>query len=117
MRQHAATAYQQVQLRHLDDSSAGNSLVERIAEPTLFADTFERHRKRLVLHEGETQGLTRYGLLNLQILKRMRHGRGPDHLVLDAIAQIRLTDLVRHPTHDRFKTRLSQHVGNTVAHT
>src|SRR5260221_21745 len=76
-------------------AGAGAALAEGVGDGALGLHALERNGEQLVLDEGQAQRLARDGLLDLELVERLRDGRRPDHLVADAVAQLGDVDLRR----------------------
>ena len=116
MGEDAAAADDQVELQHVHPRLPGPLLLEDVRDRPLLLHAFEAGRQRLVMDQGQPQGLPGDGLLDLEFVKGLRHGGGADHLVLDPVAQVLLVDRERHPAHDVVEAGFGQHVRNAVAH-
>ena len=94
----------------------GASLPEGVSHRPLLLHPLERRRKLLVLHVGQAERLARDRLLKHERLERLRNGRGPDHLVLDAVPQFAQVHIEGHPSQDVGNAGLGADISDRVAH-
>ena len=116
VREHSAAADEKVEGRHVDQGFPGRRLLEDVGQGAFRLHPLETDGEGAVLEEGEPQGLARQGVLELQFLELLRYGGRPDHLVLDAVAQVGLIDVERYPAHGVLQPGLVEDVGDAVRH-
>ena len=111
-----AAAHQQVQVHHPDQAPAGPGLGKHVRQGAFGLHSPQPHGQVPVLDKGQPQGLAGDGVLELQLFQQLWDRGRADHLVLDAVAQIRFLDPEGNPAQDVVQARFAQHVRDAVGH-